>query len=80
MKTKNILAESLGFDRRELAEYRYQSTRYTPAVYAVGDEYFTQSAKEPVHVEGISWQKYRDQFWAERAGTCVWVGTALAPA
>lgn len=70
------LASTLGMEsQRELSEYRYQ--RYTsPAVYAVGEQYFCVCKNAPSHKVGGAWQKHKDQFFAERAGSVIWVSQA----
>jgi len=34
------IAFLIGYDLAEMSDYRYQSTRYTVAVYAIGDSYY----------------------------------------
>jgi hypothetical protein len=77
MNASAILASTLGWDIREVPEYRYQ--RYTaPAVYLVGDCYFAVYKTKPKHSDvGADWHPHPDQFWADRAGTTVWVSQAL---
>lgn len=44
-----IIATHLCYDFAEMSEYRYQSTRYTVAVYAIGEFYYCapSSGKKP---------------------------------
>jgi hypothetical protein len=68
-----ILAESFGWDYREVSEYRYQ--RYTnPNVYSIGDRYFAVHHSKPKHSDiGTEWVEYDDQFGARGTGRTIWV-------
>lgn len=39
------IAEVIGYDLAEMADYRYQSTRHRSAVYTIGDFYYCSPAK-----------------------------------
>jgi hypothetical protein len=61
-----IIAETLGWDSRELLEYRYQ--RYaSPAVYAIGDRYYAVHRSKPKHEVGGEWRANVDQWAAMRS-------------
>lgn len=75
MSPRATLASTLGLDLNELSEYRYQNYA-SPAVYAIGDKYFAVGQKQPRHAVGGPWRKHRDQFFAERNNTIVWVADA----
>ena len=72
-KMKNIVAHSLGIDPPELSDCRYKSTRTTRAIYAVGQHYYAQGKTAPTDKVGGDWRRHTDQFWAEKAGTVLWV-------
>jgi hypothetical protein len=72
----SVIAATFSMDSRELAEYRYQATRTAQAVYAVSDRYFTTGATEPKGLLGRSWARHPDQFFAQQAGTVLWVADA----
>jgi hypothetical protein len=75
-RAATIIAESIGFDVAEMAEYRYQ--RYTaPAVYAIGEKYFAAWPSKPKHQVGGAWVEYADQFGVRGTTTqVVWVCNA----
>ena len=57
-----------------MREARYQPTRYArPAIYAIGDAYYATSKTRPTADVGGVWVRHADQFFAERAGTVLWV-------
>lgn len=56
ISTKEIIATAVSYDMAEIEEYRYQSTRTSIPVYAIGDEYLcapTSSQKLP---KGWNWR------------------------
>lgn len=73
MKRANeILAETLGWDVREVSDYRYQ--KYTdPVVYSIGDRYFAVHATKPKHEVGKEWVMHTDQFGARGTPRSIWV-------
>lgn len=71
--TANIIASTMGWDISEPADYRYQPTRTRQAIYAVGNRYLAVGKREPKDDVGGPWQRHTDQFFAERAGTVLWV-------
>lgn len=72
-----VLAATLLMDRAEMSEHRYQPTRYSsPAVYSFGGDYFAAYKTRPKHKVGGEWELVKDQFWAEKYGTRVWVSKA----
>ena len=40
ISTKEVIATAVNYDMAEIEEYRYQSTRTTLPVYAIGDHYY----------------------------------------
>ncbi len=70
----SIIAATFGLDRTEVVENAYQPTK-SPGVFTLGDEYFCVG-KSPKVVDGIKWEQYKDQFFANRSNTILWVGSA----
>ena len=71
----HIIATTFNIDAHSVTEYRYQ--RYAnPAVYAIGDRYFAVCSRKPNHAVGGEWVAHNDQFFAEPAGTTLWVCNA----
>jgi hypothetical protein len=72
-RADQILAETLGWDWKEVQETRYQ--KYTrPAVYAIGDRYFAVHTSKPQHSDvGGQWCEHTDQFGARGTDRKVWV-------
>ncbi len=68
-----IIADSLGWDIKEVQECRYQ--KYTnPAVYSIGEYYFAVSKTQPKHKDvGENWVEYKDQFGARNTDKKIWV-------
>tara|TARA_R110000823_G_scaffold304626_2_gene426334 strand:- start:452 stop:685 length:234 start_codon:yes stop_codon:yes gene_type:complete len=77
MKRINVVAYSLEMDPSDLSEYRYKSTRTSRSIYAVGDNYYAQGKTKPADAVGGEWEKHLDQYWAEKAGTILWVCSAV---
>jgi len=73
---KRIIAATLGLDIADLGDYRYQSTRTTRPIYAIGDIYVAIGHKPPKDDVGAEWQKHTDQFWAN-GKTTVWVAKLI---
>lgn len=69
------LAATLGTTITDLNDYRYQPSRISRAVYAIGNRYFCVGKKKPEIPElgGLEWREHPDKFWAERAGSVIWV-------
>lgn len=77
MNARTALSNTLGFDSGELVSYQYQAGVFSRAIYAVDDGYFCvgknpPSAKSMQHLSDLKWQKWSDQFWAEKANTVIW--------
>ncbi len=70
-----IIAETFGWDISEARECRYQPGRTKQPLYAVGNTYYCVSKSLPKDDVGAPWEKNRDQFFAERAGTVMWKAT-----
>lgn len=70
--TKTIIASTFGWDISEVDAYRYQSTRTKQAIYSVGDLYLAVGKDKPVDF-GPHWVAYGDQWFAQKAGTVLWV-------
>lgn len=68
-----ILAATLGWCVRELSEYRYKSTRTKQPIYSIGERFFTVGATIPKDDVGWPWKQYKDQFWASKNNTVLWV-------
>ncbi len=69
-----VIAATFSTDVGSVSEQRYQPTRYAgPAVYSIGERYFAAFATKPRHAVGREWEKHADQFFAQRAGTVLWV-------
>jgi len=65
--TKTIIAETFGCTSEDVGQ-PYQREMN---VYVVGENYFTCCKKRPV--DNRDWTEFSDQFWAESAGTVLWV-------
>lgn len=81
MSTTSAIACTLGWEPSELLEYRYHAGRGTRSVYTVDDLYMCGGKKAPTanqlpHLAGLVWEKYPDQFWAEKANTTIWQASA----
>jgi hypothetical protein len=72
-RATTIIAETLGWDVKEVSEYRYQ--RYTnPAVYSIGDFYLAVHPTKPKHNDvGGEWREHTDQFGARDTMTTIWI-------
>jgi hypothetical protein len=73
MKTPTILANTFGIDINDISDYRYQSTRTSQAIYAIGEQYFAIGKRKPKDVFNTSWEMFSDQFWAKQGNTVIWV-------
>ena len=73
---KHIIAATLGLDIADLGDYRYQSTRTTRPIYAIGNIYVAAGQKPPKDDVGAEWEEHKDQFWAN-GKTTVWVAKAI---
>ena len=67
-----ILAATLGWDVAEVREHRYQSTRTSKLIFAIGDDYYMVTKTKPTW-DGLDWHQHPDQFWAWQNGTILWV-------
>lgn len=74
-----IIAETLGWDIRELSEYRYQPGRTKQSLYAIGQQYFAVSPKLPKDKD-YAWMLHADQFSASKQNTKLWVADVDARA
>jgi hypothetical protein len=75
MKTKprSALAATINQDLSELEDMRYKPTRTSCAIYADDSHYYAARKTAPKDEVGGPWRKHADQFWAEKAGTVIWV-------
>jgi hypothetical protein len=73
---KHIIAATLGLDIADLGDYRYQPTKTTRPIYAIGDIYVAAGHKPPKDDVGSKWEEHKDQFWAN-GKTTVWVAKAI---
>jgi len=76
MSTPGIIAATFGWDQSEVKDYRYQDTRTSQAIYAVGDRYFAVGKRAPKDVVGGPWRPHADQVFAQRENTILWVSEA----
>lgn len=74
---RTALAATLGMDSRELSEYRYKDTRTTRAIYCAGGAFWATGKTAPADDVGEKWVKAPEQFWAEKAGTIVWMAKEI---
>lgn len=73
ISSRTALAGTLGCDTSELEDMRYKSTRTTCAIYATETHYYAARKTMPKDQVGKPWRKHTDQFWAEKAGTVIWI-------
>ena len=81
MHARSALAGTIGLEISELIESQYQPGRFPRAIYAVGERYYCTGNRPPKpegmqHLSDLAWTKHSDQFWAEKAGTVIWVAKA----
>lgn len=67
MTTKSIIAATYSVDVSDVGDH-YQREK---GVYVMGDDYLTCAKERPA--DGRNWQRHADQFWAEQAGTVLWI-------
>ena len=69
-----IIAESLGWDFRDVQNNRYQKY-VNPIVYSLGNRYFAVHKSKPGHsdVSNVEWTEYNDQFGARDTNRKIWV-------
>ena len=77
-RSDHIIAATFSTDARSVREARYQEGRTSRAIYAIGDRYYATGKTAPTDDVGGSWAAHSDQFFAERAGTVLWVCEAAA--
>ena len=77
MKSKTIIASSIGFDIDEMEDYRYQPTRTKQPIYAVGEYYYACGKRKPSDQVGSDWLIDREQFWAEQNKTILWSAKSI---
>jgi hypothetical protein len=68
-----IIGATFGCSSRDVSDLRYQSTRTTRAIYAIGDKYYAVGHDRPTDDVGGPWRRHSDQFFASRYGTILWV-------
>ena len=77
MSTPLIIANTLSLDlessRQFNNEYQYQPGRTKKPLYTVGDDYFCVSKTKPTDDCDGEWEQHKDQFFAAKAGTILWV-------
>jgi len=73
---KHIIAATFGLDIAELGDYRYQPTRTTRSIYAIGDIYVAAGRKPPKDDVGAKWEEHKDQFWT-KGQTTIWIAKAI---
>lgn len=73
MRSDYIIAATFSTDAESVREAVYQPTRTRRLVYAIGDRYYAVSKTVPTDAVGTPWRRHSDQFFAERAGTVLWV-------
>jgi hypothetical protein len=56
------IAFLIGFDLAEMSEYRYQSTRYRVAVYAIGERYFCVPRGRKLPDVGGAWRVHGEAY------------------
>lgn len=62
-RAAEIIAFQIGYDMAEMAEYRYQSTRYKTAVYSIGDNYYCAPINGKVLPNvGYKWEKIGEPY------------------
>lgn len=71
--SKHALAATLGCDIKELSDMRYKSTRMISAIYSTETHYYAVKKTIPTDIVGKEWTKHKDQFWAEKANTIIWI-------
>lgn len=67
---KNVIGDTLGVD---IKDHRYRSGHTTRPIYTIDDFYFAVGKNKPTDEVGEPWEKYDDQFFAQRANTILWV-------
>ena len=73
--TASIIAATFCSSVSDISEYRYQPTRTPQAIYSIENKYFAVGISKPSWDCGAPWEKFKDQFWAEKANTILWVAT-----
>lgn len=76
-KSKFVVASTLGCDLKDMADYEYQPSRTTRPTWCFDNQFFACGVTKPTDWEslGVEWVPYKDQYWAEKSGTTLWVGT-----
>jgi hypothetical protein len=59
------------------SEYQYQSTRTKKQIFTTGGDYFCMSRAKPTDEVGGDWMPHTDQFWAEKAGSKLWISKEI---
>ena len=71
-RANEIIGETLGMNVNDVTEYRYQSTRTSIPVYAIGDTYYCCPIAGRLPPKGWEWRPIEDQFFAQREGRTVY--------
>lgn len=72
-----VIASTFGMDSAGFeGDYRYQPTRTSRAIYAIGDDYFAVGKTAPKDEVGQPWIKHQDQVFAQQYGTTLWMAAA----
>jgi len=72
MKGSSIIAATFSTDSAGFEDCRYQPGRTSRAIYTVGNDYFAVGKTKPKDEVGKPWEKFSDQFWAEKYNTTLW--------
>lgn len=76
-ETIDVVANTLGWEittyREFKNEYLYQPTKTKKMIFNDGGAYYCVSKTKPTDEVGQEWTPARDQFWAEKAGTILWI-------
>lgn len=70
----NTLSVELESTRQFIREYSYQHGHYSPIVFNFGGmEYYAVGKRKPTSDFEGEWVLHKDQFFAEKYGTTLWV-------
>lgn len=77
MSAPTIIANTCGLEltssRAFNNEYLYQAGKTIKQIYTCGTDYFCVSVTRPTDEVGLPWEKYPDQFWAEKSKKILWI-------
>lgn len=71
--SQNVIGSTIGMELSEVTDCRYQPTRTTKAIYSIDSQYFAVGKNAPKDEVGGKWRQHRDQFFAEKHSTVLWV-------